>query len=699
MKKKYFLFIIIGSLFCHVSLAQILYSNSLGNLTLQSYTSGNVISQYTTVPNSFSVINDGFTNNPGALNNPNSPFHVPALNTTGWAVGYNSNLNDTFLVSTSWLSTSGITVDRWVITNTVTNISANTVLTWLAMSPDAAYPDGYEVYGTTKTGVLTSLDFTIGDRLFQLPDGNTQGGGEKSVWTRRSISLGAFAGQTLRFAFRNNSKNMFQLWIDDIEVKTLSNNLDAEAVSLETKKYFLINSPQTIKLSLINKGAVNISSVTVNYKYGTSPVNSQTFGFANGLAYLQTQTLTFGLPYSISSPGYYPVKSWISAVNGVTDPNTSNDTARFFVTVQSSSPQKNVLVEQFLSAKDGDSPESQQKLLGVQSGSVIAVNIHSSDSLNEINSSLITGAYLKSFSSAMIDRVYFNDLLTNTIKTPYYVSHIDSELKVITPASISIINKTYNIVTKQLAFTLKADFVGEVQGDYRINAYLTENNVYGNLADTTVNGYNQLSNYYNVPWSIYYQKGYFSPSENSWVLDALHYKHQNVLVYSFDGYFGNAGLIPLTGGTQGQSYQKTFTLSVPTTTNGIYKFNSDNLYIVGFVAEYNADKYQRNILNVVKEKITNNSEVVSIKENYNNAAVSIYPNPCNGVLFLNKLSLNKNYNLKIYNLLGKCIYERIIVNVNSTEKIYLSNISDGIYIIEISSDKENFRKKFIIQNK
>jgi hypothetical protein len=624
------------------------------------------------------------------------------LKPEGWAVKYNALDNDTFFVSTSWTESATNVCDRWIITPPVANIGANSVLTWLAKSPDASFPDGYEVYGTNKTGTLTAGDFTVGDKLFSIADGNTAGGGEKSTWTRRSVPLGAFAGQTLRFAFRNNSKNMFQLWIDDIEVTTLPFLTDGSCSSIETEKYTLVNSNHTISVNYANTGAATINSVVLNYQYGTSVISSQTFSFTNGLAYLQSNKLSFGLPYSISSAGHYPIKVWSTLTNGSPDQNLVNDTVKFYVTVQTSSPKKNVLVEQFVSANDPESTDAQQKILALQtvsplqSDSIVVVNIHDNDSMKDVNSTGVLSTYKKEFSTAMVDRVYYSDLQTNTISRQNYFSRIYARAQTVTPASISIINKSYNTGTKDLSFTVKANFTGEVKGDYRINAYLIENYVHGKLSDTTVNGFNQQNAYFNVPWSNAYQLGYFSSFVNTWVINAWQYKHQRVLIHSFDGSFGSSGVIPQTGGTAGQSYQSTFSVSIPTSTNGVSRYNPDNIYIVAFVTEYDADKYKRDVLNVTMDKLNSNGEAVGITERMQNNAISIYPNPSEGIIYLASTKENHNYEIKIYDLLGKCVLTKQITNSFYIEKLDVSGLSDGAYLLNIQSESGSHREKIIV---
>ena len=669
--------------------SQTQFSNSFGNLSLQTYTTTSSTVQYTNAPVIYSVINDGLKNNIGSAINPNLPFNVPAFKTTGWAVVYNALENDTFLVSTSWLDTL-VAVNRWIITPSITNITANTVLTWLAKSPDANFQESYEVYGTNKTGTLVAQDFAVGDLLFSTTS-------ENSNWTRRSVSLGNFAGQTLRFAFKNNSNNKYQLWIDDIEVITLPNNLDGAVTGIETPKYILTNASDSIKVNVSNLGAININTLVLNYTIGNSSINTQTFTLANGLSYKQTNLTKFSLPYTVSSAGNFKAKVWISSVNAIQDQNQSNDTTFTYITVQSYSPKKSVLIEQFVSAYDGDCTDAQEKVLALQNDSVIIVNVHDLDSLKETNSIGILNAYKKNTATAMIDRTYFSGPESVSVTRPYYNNLVAKQLKTVTPASVSIINKTYNSVTKQLSFTVKADFIGDVKGDLRLNAYLTENNVSGPSSDVSANGYNQLNNYYNVPWSPYYQLGNYSSTYSTYVLKPYQFKHHNTLVYSFDGSFGNPGLIPTNGGTQGQSYQKTYTLTVPTPTNSASLYNSDNLYIVAFLAEYNSNQNNRNVLNVVKQKITPNSEILGLQEQQGNSFISLFPNPSNGNMYINSPKSLNTYEIKAIDIMGRCVFIETLNQVGNQAQLDLSALNNGVYFLSISSENGNFIEKVIIQ--
>jgi hypothetical protein len=683
--------------FSYAYQAQVLYNNSFGNLSLQTYTTANTSVNYTSVPIGFSVINDGLKNNVGSANNPNKPFNEPNLKTVGWAVVFNQLENDTFLVSTSWLDTNNVAVNRWLITPTVSNLNNNSVLTWLAKSPDANYADGYEVYGTGNLNASQSQDFLIGDRLFSIADGNSSGGGEKSTWTRRSVPLGQFAGQSLKFAFRNNSKDLYQLWIDDIQVVNAANSLDAGLNAEVPRKYLLTGTSDTVKLSVTNFGAAIINTINTSYQVGNSSVNTENISIPNGLGFGQTASFKFALPYSISAVGLYGVKSWINTVNGLQDQNAQNDIATYSCTVLNTSAPKTVMLEQFVSANNGEGPEAQEYTNSLQSSTLIVVNVHDQDSLKENNSVALINDYKKNIPTAMADRYYFDDIQSTTFEKPSYTARANTRAAAITPVSLSVLNKTYNPSTRALSFTLKADFLGEVKGDYRINAYLTENNVSGPVNDNSVNGYNQLNSFYNVPWSTYYQKGFYVAAVNNYLLNYWEFKHQNVLVHAFDGAYGNSGTIPSTGGTTNQSYQQTFTLTLPSPSNGVRKFNADNLYIVGFVGEYNNDKTQRQVLNAVKSKVTANNEVLGISEALLNSHLNIYPNPSSGIVFIDTTPFAANCEIDVFNLMGVCVWRTATRSQSSFTKFDLSVLPAGLYTVLIKDGEKQSSEKLVIE--
>lgn len=703
MKKIIVLALIV--FFIGTTKSQVLFSDNFNTLTLQNDVqvvgSKTITTTYATAPTGYSVINDGYKNNVGNTNAPNKPFNVVSLKTIGWAISYNAIENDTFLVSTSWLDTN-VAVKRFVVSPTINNIAANSVLSWEAKSPDVNYPDGYEVYITTNTtGTLTATDFATLTPVFKISDGNTTGGGEKNTWTKRGVSLAAYAGQNIRVAFKNTSTNMYQLWIDYIKVENIANGLDIALTEGQgIYKYNKVNTNGNINCRVTNTGTASINALNLFYSI-KGPVNtnySQIFILTTPLTPYAANDLTFNLPYNLNTAGYYNVKIWVNSVNSNIDANHLNDTIYAGLSILQTPPSKTVLVEQFLSAFDGNSPDGQDKLAALTSSNVVAVNIHDGDSLKNASANGVISAYRKNTNTALIDRNYFKDISTVSIDRASYSTRINQRKTAIVPASVSITGKTYNTSTRELTFTVQASFVAETQGDYRINAYITENNVSGVTADSSLNGWNQLNFMYNIPWSQYYQKGYYSSAANGYILRGWEYKHTNVLDTMLDGSFGASGIIPTSGGTLNQNYTKVYTYTVPVAPAGVSRFNPDNLYIVGTVSEFNTDKNNRNILNCVQDKATANSEVISVKEISSDVKFALYPNPANALVnvLVPENSFAKPITITITDLLGKMVYRENTSMRFGLIQLNLFDLSNGSYFINLNDGNNNATKKLII---
>ena len=139
---------------------------------------------------------------------------TPNSNVSSYTDAWNIRTLDgnQWALSNSWYEPTG-KADDWMITPEITDITANTVLAWKAVSLDAQFKDSYEVKIST-TGAATT-DFT--KTLFTKA-------GENGEITDRSLSLKDYAlSKTIRLAFRNISNDKFLIAIDDILVLMFQN--------------------------------------------------------------------------------------------------------------------------------------------------------------------------------------------------------------------------------------------------------------------------------------------------------------------------------------------------------------------------------------------------------------------------------------------------------------------------------------------
>lgn len=83
----------------------------------------------------------------------------------------------------------------------------------------------------------------------------------------------------------------------------------------------------------------------------------------------------------------------------------------------------------------------------------------------------------------------------------------------------------------------------------------------------------------------------------------------------------------------------------------------------------------------------------NISEN-NLPIVTIYPNPVSDFIMV-EAEKNSSLSIKIYDLMGIILKEKTLLNFS--HKISLEDISPGIYLVELSSDRLLIRKKIIVK--
>lgn len=88
---------------------------------------------------------------------------------------------------------------------------------------------------------------------------------------------------------------------------------------------------------------------------------------------------------------------------------------------------------------------------------------------------------------------------------------------------------------------------------------------------------------------------------------------------------------------------------------------------------------------------TNCSGIISSALNELNEKIRIYPNPSNGKLFFSTSELIKS--IKVTNIIGKEIYSTNNFNNNSIDLI---NFNNGVYFINLSTEKGTITKKIIL---
>lgn len=92
-----------------------------------------------------------------------------------------------------------------------------------------------------------------------------------------------------------------------------------------------------------------------------------------------------------------------------------------------------------------------------------------------------------------------------------------------------------------------------------------------------------------------------------------------------------------------------------------------------------------------------NNSPLSIDDNvFKSASIKVYPNPTNGNFTIAVNGINKAH-IKIYNLIGKLIYETSIEKKTTLINNY-GRFKSGLYLVRVLADNNKvFNQKLIIE--
>jgi PKD repeat protein len=95
-----------------------------------------------------------------------------------------------------------------------------------------------------------------------------------------------------------------------------------------------------------------------------------------------------------------------------------------------------------------------------------------------------------------------------------------------------------------------------------------------------------------------------------------------------------------------------------------------------------------------------NSAITSVNNLIYDAKITVYPNPSSGNITLNLFSaIKENYQLEIFNAIGKKIYSEQLIDFNGSLKkeINLSAFGSGLYILNFTNNRKTNSIKVIIE--
>ena len=639
---------------------------------------------------------------------------------------FSFNVADSCAFSTSWYSPAG-SADDWMWTPLISNITSNTILKWKAVTYDTEYQDGYEVRimiapntPSGSAGVLGNMvDSSI--VLFSTPN-------ESSTWTDRSVSLSAYAGKSVRIAFRNNSTDKFLLLIDDIIVESILNH-DASISNINKFEYTNIHLSQATNINaaatIKNEGLDTISNVYLQIDAYAS----------NGSLYksFHSDTLALLLPsasniFTINNLQLNLIDNYTFKYHPViaeTDQVSYNDTLT-----------NSIIISDTVYAKDNG---VQASTLGIGAGNGGYIGNKFTIN-NETNLISVTGIFTAggNYKQAYVIWNMVGGIPDSIIATTDTVIHSD-------------INQTIYTIG------LKGGSLHLTPGDYTVTAVEIDSTItLGMAIDNFTNGTSWV-NWPTIPGGAWKNLETFGPTFAKTPMIRLNVKScsaitavETITAATCDTCANGEIQLAITGENAPFTYawnngqttnpatnllsgqytvevtdnigcESTFNYTVAHCTpilsedsitdascstcadgqillnitgdNAPFTFDWNNTQTTNPAINLLPNQYAVTITDSLGCKATFNY-TVSFANSINSIinGISIYPNPTTGIINFN--FTNKEIkNLKITNLTGKTIYEKS--EIKQIEAFDLSEFSTGIYIITIQSNNEIFTTKLI----
>ncbi|NRD23198.1 Omp28-related outer membrane protein [Winogradskyella litoriviva] len=562
--------------------------------------------------------------------------------------------------------TGGIAED-WLVTSQIDLTSAtNTeLLFYSTQSYSSDYGSTYHVKVSTASQT-THADFTT---IATYDESNVGSGYEL-----KNIDLSAYDGMMIYIAFVHYNDDGDNWIIDDVSVRS-PYSIDAKIEGTSLSRYSLISADNQISIDVNNNGSSTITSLDISWNDGTTD-NSSTI--TTSIAPGETVTIDHPTMVNYSAIVEKNIDLTISAVNGLTDEDpTNNNDLKDFNTV-SQSGTKAVFIEEATGTWCGWCPRGAVGLDYMTStypNTVIGVAVHNSDPMEVAAYDDGIGQYISGYPSGVIDRKY-EDVNPAQANLQSAYDALNTE---IVPVDLSI-GATQN--GSDLTITANANFYTNFgNANFRFGIIITEDGVTG-----TGDGTNIVGNDYD-------QQNYYSGGANGVMGGYENYTDPvpaTQMVYNhvgralIGGFDGQENSVPASI-TDGLSASYDFNYTIPST------INQANMHIVLVLIDA-ADG------TVVGASQSTVAEALSVEEVAGIDSIKLYPNPATDKLNIAFQAGNGDYNISITDMLGRTVINNNYEGLFGTQNIELpvSQLNPGHYIMKINDGISSYSAKFVI---
>lgn len=391
----------------------------------------------------------------------------------------------------------------------------------------------------------------------------------------------------------------------------------------------------------------------------------------------ENYTFTHATPLTVPGIGACNIVTTISNINGGEDMNPENNMLESRVTGIPFIPNKKVMAEVSTGTWAGWGPKAlcfMDYMSGTYPDTWIGIAVH--------NGSEMT---VPEYDGALPDIIPGYGLVPSvtTDRTPgdsdpseleaAYIRRIND----ISPATLEIVNYTWDPETREVSFDLQSEFVADINAELRFGVVFIEDSLHGTSDDYAQ--YNLYADGSNGPMCGYEYLPDPVPAEQ------MHYDH--VARAAIDSPFGTLESLPLVI-TMGSVITYQYSYNIPET------WRYDKLNIVGFLV----DRTTMEILNANKVS----SSFVGVNTPDFKKSVSVYPNPfgeyTNVTFNLDKAS---KAGVEVIDIMGKTVHtinEREFAAGQNNIRVSNTTLPNGVYILKLNIGNQVITRKIFVIN-
>lgn len=469
----------------------------------------------------------------------------------------------------------------------------------------------------------------------------------------------------------------------------------------------------SVKLDVLNYGSTDVISAKMNYSVngGAAVTGSVTGNITNsGGSGAFTHPTTFkGVIGDVNTTK--TLKVWFTEINGGSEKSDSF-TVDVFVN-KGITGTKKVLIEEGSGAWCGYCPDGHYRLKDILANNenVIGVVHHNSDGMVNGESNTFNSTYATGYPYGTVDRVKFDDIDEVGMNRGEWAGKAAVQLNAPAPVNVTIIDKTFDWVSRTVSYKVKVDFVDYAKpGDLRINTMVIEDKVRGPKIGATSTQWNQRNYYSYEAGNQAGGSGHPLFGEPAYIVG---YWHNEVVRAIPSGVWGTQSVI--TNPAEGQSYEQTYSYQLPaanaltygmteddtefrSTKDGLGWNKYDDTRIVAFVSYYNADVNKRQVLNATEAPMLTTGVKETAQNNVGN--VSVYPNPANGLTSVTfDLKSGSKADIEVVNVLGQKVTSVASSSYAAGEHTVYFNAADmnnGIYFVNVTTAEGKATYRFVV---